>query len=357
MDAITGRLSAETANLRARLETLTRQSATGFRADTYGGMAPEAPRALSLRGELGRREAYSRALEQAQGRAAVTQTALGRLSEIAQEFGTRVTMALNARDPSSLLTVPERARAALVEVGHLLNSQHAGQYLFSGSDVGREAVPDAALLPHSPLAAAIAGGVASLAPGNAAVVLADIRAFAASPGLAPWSAHLSADLALPAADQEAPRSVPSGDGESIAYGVMASRNSPGVVTVAPPSAGAGWALDLMGNLMALAAMNPAAQAQGADFEQLVAGLRDGFRSAHTALAEEQGILGLTEARMGRAAERHEAVSVALARQLADAQEVDLAETLSELQRVRTTLEASYRAIGSLAGLTLARFLR
>ncbi len=356
MDAITGRVAAETASLRARLETLTRQSASGFRSDTYGGMAPEAPRALSLRAELGRREAYGRALEQAQGRAAVAQTALGRLGEIAQEFGTRVTMAINARDPSSLLTVPERARAALVEVGHLLNSQHAGQFLFSGSDVGREAVPDAALLPGSPFAAAVAARVAALAPGNAAAVLADIRADAADPLLSPFGAHLNADLAAAPADREAPRSVPSGDGESIAYGVMASRNSPGVASP-PPSAGAGWARDLMANLMALAAVTPAAQAQGADFERMVAGLRDGFRSAHAALAEEQGVLGLTERRMERAVERHEAVGVALARQLADAQEVDLAETLAQLQQTRTTLEASYRAIGSLSGLTLARFLR
>lgn len=357
MDAIMGRLTAETANLRARLETLTRQSATGFRSEEYGGLGSEVPRALSLRAELGRREAYSRALDQAQGRAAVMQTALGRLGEIANDFANRVTLAVNPRDPSALVTLPANARAALREVGELLNTRHAGEFLFSGSDLAGEAVPDPALLPTSAMAAAIGARVAALAPGNALAVLADIRTDAADAALSPFSARLNADLALPPADREAPRAVPSGDGERIAYGVLADRDSPGVASVSPPSAGAGWARDLMANLMALASLTPAQQAQPADFEQLVAGLRDGLRSAHAALGGEQGILGLAERRMERTAERHSAVNLALSRQLADAQEVDLAETLAKLQQTRTTLEASYRAIGSLSDLTLARFLR
>jgi flagellin-like hook-associated protein FlgL len=51
------------------------------------------------------------------------------------------------------------------------------------------------------------------------------------------------------------------------------------------------------------------------------------------------------------------VSVTLEKQLGAIQEVDLAETLTRLQATRTTLEASYRAIGSLSELTLAKFLR
>ena len=61
--------------------------------------------------------------------------------------------------------------------------------------------------------------------------------------------------------------------------------------------------------------------------------------------------------METAQKRHAAVSAALSRQLGGIEEVGLAETLTKLQATRTTLEASYRAIGSLSELSLAKFLR
>lgn len=356
MDGIMGRLTAETATLRARLETLTRQSATGMRSDDYGELAPEVPRALSLRAELGRREAYGRTLGQAEGRAAAMQAALNRMGQIAREFGSTVAMSINTRDRDSLATLPARAREALREVGGLLNARHAGEFLFSGSDLANEAVPNAAGLPASAMAAAIEGEVAALAPGNAGAVLAAVRGRIADAALSPFSPRLRADAALAPADREPPRSVPAADGEQIPYGVFANRNSAGVASPAG-TAGAGWAHDLLGNLMALAALTPANQGQHPGFDQLVAGIRDGLQSAHDAIAEEQGVLGLTERRMASARDRHETVTAALTKQLADIQEVDLAATLAALQQTRTTLEASYRAIGSLGDLTLARFLR
>ena len=44
-------------------------------------------------------------------------------------------------------------------------------------------------------------------------------------------------------------------------------------------------------------------------------------------------------------------------QLAEIEEVDLAEVLTRLRATETTLQASYGAIGRLGGLTLANFLR
>jgi flagellin-like hook-associated protein FlgL len=50
-------------------------------------------------------------------------------------------------------------------------------------------------------------------------------------------------------------------------------------------------------------------------------------------------------------------NVLLRKQVASIEEVDVAETVSRLQALRTRLEASYRATSILSDISLARFLR
>lgn len=345
MDMLT-RLGSETALLRTRLEALTRQVSTGHRAQALGEIAPEQPRAVSLRAELGRREVFTRAMEQADGRIGTTQAALGRLTEIAREFRTEVAQRITSRDEASLATVATRARAALAEVGHLLNSRFAGEYLFAGSDIANAPVPDPEGLADGPLATAIATAVGTLAPGNGAAVAAQTITLAQGDDT-PFSAH--------AVSGEARRGVPAGDGQVIAYGLHADRNTEAASTGETTG---GWARDLMRNLMALAAMQPAqAGAAPADFDALATSLREGFRSAESALAEESGSLGIVQGRIAAAQERHEAVTTALSAQLAGIEEVDVAAAITRLQGVQATLEASYRAMATLGQLSLASYLR
>ena len=346
-------LSVEAARLRGRMETLTRQVATGQRAEALGDLAPEVPRAVSLRADLGRREVYGRAMDQALGRTSLAQTALSRLTDIAREFRLDGGMRPNSADPGSLVTLPARARAALAEVGHLLNSRQGGEYVFGGSDLGRPPIPDPDGLASGQMAQDIALQVASLGGGNAATVAAQTLAIAGSTaaGTSPFSTFLEDPLSGAA---EARRGVPSGDGEVIRFGIAANRNAE---AVSGGETTGGWARDLLRNLMSLAALTPAQMASPADFDAMVSSIRQGLQAAETALGEEAGALGSVEARIERAQQRHAAVSVTLEKQLGAIQEVDLAETLTRLQATRTTLEASYRAIGSLSELTLAKFLR
>jgi flagellin-like hook-associated protein FlgL len=355
MDApgMLGRINAETALLRARMETQLRQAATGQRGERLGDLAPEVPRALSLRAEIGRREAYDKAMGQALGRTAAMQDALGRMGEIAQEIRTRVVMRIDPADPSTLATARAQARAALQEIAGLLNARHAGEYLFAGSDLANPPVPDPQGIADGPLAVGIAAEVASLAPGNAAAVLQATRGLAQSDaaGVSPFSPWLE-DPAGGAAEER--RVVPSADGEAIAYGLFANRNA--AASSRGDTTGA-WARDLLRSLMTLAALTPAQMAAGADFSQVTASVRDGLRSAEDSLAEERGSLGAAERRIESARRRHEAVTGALRSQLSSVEEVDLAEALTRLQGTRSALEASYRAMGALAELSLARFLR
>src|SRR5690349_21670682 len=120
--SLLGRMETDSAALRLRLETLTRQVSTGRKAETLGELAPQLPRALTLRAEIGRREAYGTAIGEALNRAETSRTVLQRLSAIAGEFGDGVAMKLDPNDTGTLSLLATRAKAALVEVGQLLNS-------------------------------------------------------------------------------------------------------------------------------------------------------------------------------------------------------------------------------------------
>lgn len=353
---IGSRLSSETALLRTRLETLTRQAATGQRAERLGELAPELPRAVSLRAEMGRRETYGRVLTQAQGRAGVMQESLGRLREIAREFRANVIPRLYSADPVMVSAARAQARLALTDMAHLLNVRHAGEYLFSGQDLGRPPIPDPEGLATGQMAQDIAAEVANLGSAGAAAVLAATRGVAQSnaAGVSPFSEHLQAQEALPPDEREARRAAPSADGELLTYGITADRNAE---AASRGETTGGWARDLLRNLMSVAALDESMPAEGRAWTELLAGLRDGFAAAETALAEESGALGQASARMEGAQRRHRDVSDLLRGQLAEIEEVDLAAALERMQATRTALEASYRAIASLSELSLARFLR
>lgn len=350
------RLTSEAMQLRARQDDYMRQATTGLKTDRLGDLAPEVPRAVSLRGELGRREVYGRGMDQALGRTAVMQDSLGRLTEIAREFRTKAATRIKAGDPASLMTVQGDARAALTEVAHLLNTRHAGEYLFGGSDISRPPIPEPEGLATGQMAQQIAAEVAALPTQGLGATLAATRDIARSnaAGVTPFSDFITADALLPTGQQEARRGVPAADGQVIGYGIVAGRNAEAV------SAGettGSWARDLMRNLMSLAALTPEQMSDGETFDNFIGTLRDGLSSAELALGEEAGALGLVEARMEAAQRRHDDLSTALTRQLADIEEVDVADVLTRMQSTRTALEASYRAIGALGELTLANFLR
>jgi flagellar hook-associated protein 3 FlgL len=348
-----GRLDADAGLLRLRLDALNRQLATGRRAEAPGDLAPDLPRVAELRAEASRRDTYGAAIGEALGRAGATQGALGRLSAIAREFAEDVAMKLNPNDAEAIPLAAARARIALVEVGHILNTQQGGEYLFGGSDLANPPVPAPDALPTSGFASQIAAAVATLGGGNAAAVGAATRAAAASnaAGTTPFSAFLSSG---PGA-AEPRRGVPAEDGSLVRYGVSANRNA---AAVSGGETTGSWARDLLRGLASIAALTPAqAAASPADFTAFAGTVRAGLRSASNALADEAGALGFTEARLEDAKARHAEANTALDAQLAAIEEVDLAEVLTRLKATETTLQASYGAIGRLGSLTLAQFLR
>jgi flagellin-like hook-associated protein FlgL len=351
-NGVTGRLDHDAAQLRLRLGELSRQLGSGFRADTPSGLAPELPRATALRTEVARRTAYEDGIREAQHRAAATQPVLERMIVIGREFAEQVALKLDADHPEALPAIAERARQALLEVGHLLNTKLAGDYLFGGSDLATPPVIDPDGLPNSGWAAQIGTAIAGLGGGNASAIATFTRATVQddSTGMTPFSDFVSD----PGRGLSEPRrSVATEDGVLLPFGVFANRNA--AATSTGETAG-GWARDLMRGLMSLAALTPAQVADRQDFFELGVTIREGLRSATEALGAEAGALGQAEARLAAARTRHDEVSIAIREQLAAIEEVDLAETLTRLQQTETQLQASYGAIARLSELSLVRFL-
>ncbi|MDN3568552.1 hypothetical protein QWZ14_29600 [Paeniroseomonas aquatica] len=350
---VLGRLDADAAVLRARMQSLTRQVTTGLRVEAPGDLAPQMPRVLDLRAEIGRRDTYGSTITQALARTTAAQQTLGRLGEIASQFGNTVAMKLDPNDPQSLPFAATQARNALIEVGQLLNTRQNDEYIFGGSDFAHPPVPDPNGLPTGGLASQIAGAIALLGPGNAASVAAATRAAALddSPGVTPFSAYI---VDPGRGGGEPRRSVASADGTATEVGLFASRNA--AATSTGETTG-GWARDLLRGLASIAALTPASAASTADFSALAEVIRGGLQSAARALADEQGALGLTEAQLGGMQTRHLEMRDSLQEQLAGIEEIDLAKVLTQLQSTKTSLEASYNAIGSLGTLSLSRFLR
>lgn len=346
-----GRLDGGAAALRAKLDVLTRQVSDGRKGPGYGDIAPEARRAVDLRADIARREAWQGTISRTLARTEVTQKALGRVSDIATRFYAEA-IRMDGTSGARISAVAAQARAALEEMANLLNERYAGDYIFGGTDSANPPVPDPRGIATGGMAADIAAAVGSLGGGNAAAVAAATLAAAQSDatGTTPFSDFLS-DPGRGLAEPR--RAVPAAEGERVAYGVLANRNA--AATSEGETTGS-WARDILRGLATLAALDPSQAQLGTDFTDLVATVRDGLRSAIDALGEERGALGAVEQRLETTARRHAEVSVALSGQLATIEEVDMAETISRLQATRTQLEASYRAISLASGLTLTRFL-
>ncbi|WP_203072701.1 flagellin [Falsiroseomonas ponticola] len=341
--ATIGSMALEQAQMRSRVDVISRQVSTGQRGAVHGDLGLDARRAIDLKVEIAKRESFTDAADRALARADAAQTVLGRLHDLASNVAAE---ALRARTLGAVAvtSLADIARAALEEAAALLNTRHGGEYLFAGSDVTNPPVPDAATITTGPMATAIAASVATLDPTNAATVLADTQAIATDPATTPFSDFLEGD-----GTTEARRALQVSDGERVAIGVFANRDSTDEVT-------ASWGRELLRGLAVLASVDQAQFDTGEGWQDLLEGTTEALNGAVGGLSAEQGKLGAAYARIDATRERHEDMLVVLRTQLGDVAEVDLAQVSAELAQVRERLEASYTVTTMISRLSLASML-
>jgi flagellin-like hook-associated protein FlgL len=342
--SIVGNMAVDQLKLRDRLATLTRQVSTGQVGQTHGDLGAEARRAIDLRGEIARREAYSGAATTALARMGMTQDVLSRLETIASSVAAE---ALRARTlaTSGVTQLANSARSALDEAAALLNTRHDGDYLFAGTDLTGPPVPAGDAIASSPMAIAISAAVATLDPTNATTVLAATALATTDPVTRPFSAHLEGP-----ALSEPRRGLQLADGERVTWGVLASQDASGEVTLS-------WGRELLRGLATLAALTTTSADQGAGYDTLLATVTTDLQSVTRGLSQERSALGAAERRVEAGREAHADLLVALRGQLGAIEQVDLAAVSATLKETELRLAASYETTASVSRLSLASLLR
>jgi len=348
---VLARIGADAASQRTALDVLTRQVASGRRAQGFADLGAQTAAVLGLDADRAVNEAWQANVSAATGRMRAGLAAIDRIMEIAARLNADLAR-LNGLDGPSVDVIAADARAALREVAGLLNTQYAGAYVFAGQDSANPPVPDADAILSSGFYTQIAAAVGGLAGAGAAATAAATLGIAASnaPGTSPFSAFLS----RPAAALQAERAqVETGMRRYEATGLLASANS-AVPSQGTSTTGA-YMRDVLRALATVGAMD-SSQLAIADYPALVRDTRESLRGAIAAMGADAGVFGDGVARLeairARAGERADAARAGAAA----VTDVDMAAALSRLSQLQTQLQASYQMIAQVSGLSLARFL-
>lgn len=307
------RVSDHSAGVRRQFDTTTTQAATGRIAESYGGLGVGAKTTLDLRPQITHAKAWQSNIDGAVGRLGVAQSALSRISAIAASFYAKAG-ALNGLVPSEADSIAATAKVALAEVSQLLNSKYGDVYVFAGQDTGNPPIPD---------------------PSVAAVTTAVLASDTATP---PFSATIGT----------VPAAIEVGEGQRVQVGVLASANT--LTTSAAPTTGS-YMRDILRGLATLttATAGPGLQALAAD-------TRSRLGSAVGAIAIESGALGDVQSSLTARRTQLDEVMTALTKQVSDAEDVDMAATLTRVSLLQTQLQTSYRLIAGVKDLSLARYV-
>jgi flagellin-like hook-associated protein FlgL len=363
-----GRLLAGALTTRDRMDGLVRQASTGLRAESFSGLAPQARMSIDLRVEVARRDTYARAIETAEARITVTQSTLGRIGELTSDMAKRALSLITLGD-TAVDVVAQEARGALQEIASLLNVRAGDAYVFGGSDSANPPVPNASAIVQTGFFTQIQAATQLLGvpwdhdanpltpdvPRSAAQVMADTLAIAASdvPGTTPFSGFLS--TVTPGGGLGEPRtSLLAEDGTRIVYGLRANQNGVAQSAADPPTTGS-FMRDLMRGLAMLGSLTEA-QAAEPEFVELMQRIAGSLQSAGRTLEDERAAMGVAEQRLARTKQAHADLQVVLKTQISKVEDVDIAEVTARLQLLQVQLEMSYRLIGGLRDMNLARYV-
>lgn len=308
------RAADDSAAVRRQLDLALGQQASGKVSDTYSGLGTGTRTSLDVRPAVQHMETWQSNIDVASRRMEVTQSALRQIASIAEDLHGK-TNSINQIGTSEASSVAVEARLALQQVAQLLNTRDgAGNYVFAGDDSGNPPVPDT---DPTVLAAALLASDTDPAP------------FSTTIGTAP------------------PR-IEIGDGQFVATGVLANQNT--LATSATPTTGS-YMRDVM---RALASLTTVTDGPGAD--AAAADVRTRLDSAIAAMADETGALGDIQASLTTRKTTLETIQTAFSHQVSDAEDVDMAATLTKVSALQTQLQASYQVMASLKNLSLSAYL-
>jgi flagellar hook-associated protein 3 FlgL len=333
-------LVANSAALKAQVDTLTEQSSTGYIAPDLAGLGNGVGTALNLGTQIAQITVTQNNITAATTQIQASQSVMTQLTNIAQQFETSATQ-LATTSSVDINALATQAQDALGEVAGLLNTQSNGQYLFSGQDTGNPAVPDANDILSSDFFTSIQTAVSGLATNGAAAT--EASATTAATSNTPFSSTMG--TAVP--------TVTGADGQQVGIGIIAGTNA---VAVSPTTNSTGsYALDLMRNLAILGSLSDS-QGNAAGLATLATDTASSFQAVVEGVSTDAGLLGSRQTLLTDQSTQLGSLSTALSTQLSSAQDVDMATVATRLSLSQTQLQASYQLIADLKSLSLVDYL-
>jgi len=142
IDGVNGRtnyIGTSIVNLRAQLNDLTRQLASGKLATTYSGLGPDRGFAISLRAQVSLIDAYKDTANNVNTRLNVVNLALQGMYDISRSVKSAAASSTIVLNDNGQTSGQITAQAAFSNAVSLLNSQAGDRYLFSGRTTDRPA--------------------------------------------------------------------------------------------------------------------------------------------------------------------------------------------------------------------------
>ena len=306
------RLLNNSSTVRDQLQQAQEQVSTGLVSDTYAGLGTQARTALSLAPAIAHQTAYSQNIDAAQGRLDVTQSSMTSISSIASKFYAEVNT-YNANDPTSVQTLASDAKAALQQVGDLLNTKSGDIYVFAGQDTGNAPVPNT----------------------DPTVMSSGLLSSSSGP---PFSSTIGTTAPT----------IQVGAGQSVQVGLIANTNT---LTTSSGSPTGSYMRDTLTALAKIAGLGSSTTA-AAD----VASARSTLSNSISAMATETGSLGNIQSGLTTRQTQLTSLTTSLKTQLSSAQDVDSAAAISKASLLQTQLQASYQVIAASRSMSLASYL-
>jgi flagellar hook-associated protein 3 FlgL len=336
-------LVADSTATQTQLDKLTRQSASGQVADTYGGLGNTAYVSIDLRPQMAQVTTWQQNITTANGQLDTTQSVLGQLESIATSFSSE-TLGASMQSSTGATAVAAQAQLALQQVVGLLNTQSDGQYSFAGADSANPPISSSAL---STFTAVVATQVAGLNTGTDPTTLVGSLITEAT----------TADFAYPGSSASATTptalATPTGQGQNVPTAFVAGQNS--YATQAGTGTTGSYVRDLIAGLAGLAGLG-STTASESTLQSFGAGMSQLLQGAATAISTETAGFGAVQSELTTQGTTLSDTLTSLTTQVSSVENVDMTATATALSQVQTQLQASYQLIAGLKQLSLTAYL-
>jgi flagellar hook-associated protein 3 FlgL len=328
------------------ISTLTAQSSSGLISSDYAGLGIQAGAALDLTSQLAQNTAAQSNATSAATFNQVAQTALGQIQTLASSFSSQL-LGAAGDNTAGLSTLSASAKSALQQVAQLLDTKVGDIYVFAGQDSSTPPIPNPANITGSAFATAVQTAVAGLTANGATAVQSQLLTAAGPGATSPFSPTLEAS------NQVATAAL--GGAQTVQLGVLADQNTDAVSAGTGTTSTGSYTRDILLSLATVASLGTA-DPTDPQVQALLSNTQTTLANADSALNTDIGGLGARQDTVTAAQTELSDTATALTTLLGSVQNSDTAQVATQLSAAENQLQASYKIIAGLEGLTLAKFI-